>query len=161
MSKFSTKHPMPVDTREKVLEILHKRLYDTIDLQNQIKIAHWNVKGPSFIGLHKLFDEIYTNVIGYVDEIAERITTLGDLTTQTVHEVSKKTSLKPYPTDIINGKDHVEAISNALSIYSKNIREDVKKLGDLDPRTEDMFIDISQTVEQYLWFVESHAQADS
>jgi len=43
-------------TRADVIVILNARLADSIDLMHQAKQAHWNVKGPSFIALHTLFD---------------------------------------------------------------------------------------------------------
>jgi starvation-inducible DNA-binding protein len=52
---------------------MNQRLSDAIDLQMQMKQAHWNVKGPHFIGLHELFDQIDEAVESYVDLIAERI----------------------------------------------------------------------------------------
>ena len=61
---YRTQNDIAEETREKLIEILNRRLADAIDLQLQGKQAHWNVKGPNFIGLHKLFDEI-------VEEVAE------------------------------------------------------------------------------------------
>ena len=55
---FKTKNDLPEVTRVKVVELLNARLADCKDLQTQAKQAHWNVKGPNFIALHKLFDEI-------------------------------------------------------------------------------------------------------
>ena len=69
---FETKNDLSVSIREQSIELLNARLADCIDLQTQVKQAHWNVKGREFIGLHKLFDEIYDAVRDYVDEIAER-----------------------------------------------------------------------------------------
>ena len=51
---------------------LNQKLADIIDLQTQLKQAHWNVKGPHFIGLHELFDKIAEDLESYVDMIAER-----------------------------------------------------------------------------------------
>jgi hypothetical protein len=45
----------------------YRRLADAIDLQLQLKQAHWSVKGPHFIGLHELFDKIAEEVETYVD----------------------------------------------------------------------------------------------
>jgi DNA-binding ferritin-like protein len=61
--------------------LLITRLADCIDLQTQTKHAHWNVKGPSFIALHELFDKFNEEVEDYVDEIArasEAATAPGD-----------------------------------------------------------------------------------
>ena len=59
-------------TRRKVTDLLNARLADAIDLQTQAKHAHWNVKGPSFIALHKLFDDIAENIEEHIDTLAER-----------------------------------------------------------------------------------------
>src|SRR5260370_507612 len=74
---FKTKNDIPEATRVKVVELLNARLADCIDLQTQIKQAHWNVKGPNFIALHELFDKINEEVEDYVDDIAERAAQLG------------------------------------------------------------------------------------
>ena len=55
---FPTKNDLPEDKRVEVIGLLNQRLAEAIDLQTQCKQAHWNVKGPSFIGLHKLFDDV-------------------------------------------------------------------------------------------------------
>jgi hypothetical protein len=59
-------------TPARLVEMLNARLADAIDLQTQMKQVHWNVKGPSFIALHKLFDKLHEDVENYVDLIAER-----------------------------------------------------------------------------------------
>src|SRR6266702_7859121 len=74
---FDTKIDLSSTTREKAVELLNARLADCIDLQTQVKHAHWNVKGQDFIALHKLFDEINEAVEEYVDDIAERAVQLG------------------------------------------------------------------------------------
>ena len=64
---FNTKNDLSEATRVKVVELLNARLADCIDLQTQIKHAHWNVKGPSFIALHELFDGVAGQVADYAD----------------------------------------------------------------------------------------------
>src|SRR5262249_21348715 len=59
---FKTKNDLPEATRAKAVELLNARLADCIDLQTQTKQAHWNVKGPTFIALHELFDKINEEV---------------------------------------------------------------------------------------------------
>ena len=74
---FETENDISKDRRVQLIELLNQRLASAVDLQMQMKQAHWNVKGPSFIGLHELFDKVAEAVEGYVDEIAERIVQLG------------------------------------------------------------------------------------
>src|SRR5438034_1880070 len=69
---YTTKNDLPEATRREGVALLNQRLDDCIDLQAQSKQAHWNVKGPSFIALHKLFDDIHASVTEYSDLLAER-----------------------------------------------------------------------------------------
>src|SRR3569833_3615675 len=108
---FETRNDIPAATRKSVNELLKARLADAIDLGTQIKHAHWNVKGPSFIALHELFDKVAESVEDQVDTIAERVTALGGTARGTLASISRTTSLKPYPEEISDGMDHVEALS--------------------------------------------------
>ena len=57
-----TKNDLPIKTQSEMIKLLNARLSDAIDLELQTKQAHWNVKGPSFIGLHELFDKLAEEV---------------------------------------------------------------------------------------------------
>src|SRR5258705_5298466 len=74
---YETENDLPKDARVELIGILNQRLADSIYLQMQLKQAHWNVKGPHFIGLHELFDQIDEAVEGYVDFVAEGIVATG------------------------------------------------------------------------------------
>lgn len=155
---LKTKNSLDAKTRQKVTELLQDRLVDAIDLQTQLKQAHWNIKGPHFIGLHKLFDEINEDVEEYVDELAERAVQLGAIVHGTARAVAKGSSLKEYPLDIIADHDHVQAVSDALALFGKLVREAIDKAdsaGDKD--TADLFTEVSRGIDKWLWFVEAHA----
>src|SRR5882724_11655828 len=93
---YPTKNDLPESSRINAIGLLNQRLADCIDLQTQCKQAHWNVKGPSFIALHKLFDEINEDVEEYVDLIAERVVQLGGVAEGTVAVVAKRSTLINY-----------------------------------------------------------------
>jgi starvation-inducible DNA-binding protein len=154
---LKTKNDLPLKTRQSVCDILQARLADAIDLQTQMKQAHWNIKGPHFIGLHKLFDDINSDVQEYIDEIAERAVQLGAIVHGTARSVAKQSSLKEYPLDIVQDSDHVAAVSDALAGFGKNVRvaiDQTDEAGDKD--TADLFTGISRGVDKWLWFVEAH-----
>ncbi|MBL8857712.1 MAG: DNA starvation/stationary phase protection protein Dps [Planctomycetes bacterium] len=162
----STMHPTKIDlsekSRAKVIELLNANLASAIDLHCQAKQAHWNVKGPQFIALHELFDTVATVVEGGIDVIAERAVILGGTAQGTVQTVGKRSALKPYPTDIAKGSDHVEALASALAVYGKSVRaaiDTATEAGDAD--TADLFTGISREIDKHLWFVEAHSQAKS
>jgi starvation-inducible DNA-binding protein len=158
---FKTKNDLSEAIRTKVVRLLNGRLADAIDLQTQTKQAHWNVKGPNFIGLHELFDKINEEVDEYVDEIAERAVQLGGVAEGTARVVAKRSTLPEYPLNIADGHSHVEALSSALAAFGKAARKAINEandLGDLD--TGDLFTEVSRGIDKWLWFVEAHLQAE-
>jgi starvation-inducible DNA-binding protein len=158
---FKTKNDLPESARVKVIELLNARLADCKDLQTQTKQAHWNVKGPHFIGLHELFDKINEEIDEYVDEIAERAVQLGGVAEGTARVVAKRSSLPEYPLNIADGRAHVDALSSALAAFGKLARKAIGEsndLGDLD--TADLFTEVSRGIDKWLWFVEAHLQAE-
>ena len=157
---FKTNNDLPEDVRARVVELLNARLADAVDLQTQTKQAHWNVKGPSFIALHELFDKVNEAVEDYVDDIAERAVQLGGMAEGTARMVAQRSSLADY-AKAADGRSHVEALSSALAAFGKSVRKavsDAAKLGDLD--TADLFTEISCDIDKWLWFVEAHLQAE-
>src|SRR5437899_4329851 len=102
---YETLNDLPESARAQVIDLLNARLADAIDLQTQMKQAHWNVKGPNFIGLHELFDKINEEVEDYVDELAERAVQLGGVAVGTARSAAQRSQLKEYPLQIANGRD--------------------------------------------------------
>ena len=156
---YETKNDLAHDTRVEVIALLNQRLAEAIDLQTQCKQAHWNVKGPSFIGLHKLFDDINEDVEGYVDLIAERVVQLGGVAEGTIGAVEQRSKLPDYPIGIATGPEHVAALSDALSAFGRAARITIAEMDELeDADSADMLTDISRGVDKWLWFVEAHQQ---
>ncbi|MCY7347492.1 MAG: DNA starvation/stationary phase protection protein Dps [Pyrinomonadaceae bacterium] len=156
----NTKNDLSRGSREEVIEHLNARLADAIDLKTQAKQAHWNVKGPHFIGLHELFDQVATAAEAHTDLIAERVTALGGTAMGTARVVAQKSSLAEYPLEIFDGAAHVDALSTALADFGKRVRQnisDTDELGDKD--TADLFTEVSREIDKLLWFVEAHLQA--
>jgi starvation-inducible DNA-binding protein len=156
-----TRNDLGQKTRTKVIDLLNARLADTIDLYLQTKQAHWNVKGPSFIALHELFDKLGEEAEDYIDDMAERIVALGGVAHGTVAAVAGRSKLEPYPENLSDGRDHVEALANAYAATGKGVRkaiDDASKAGDAD--TSDLFTGISRGLDKALWFIEAHVQAD-
>jgi len=156
---YETKNPLPAETRAKAVRLLNHRLADSIDLQSQCKQAHWNVKGPQFIALHKLFDEIYEATEEYIDLIAERVVQLGGIAEGTIRVASARSTLTEYPLVISSGEEHVAALSDVLAQFSGKAREAIDELEELeDPDSMDILTEVSRGVDQWLWFVEAHQQ---
>jgi starvation-inducible DNA-binding protein len=157
---YETENDLPKAARVELNALINQRLADAIDLQMQLKQAHWNVKGPNFIGLHELFDKISEDVESYVDMIAERIVQLGGIAEGTVRSAAARSRLEEYPLTIGDGSAHVAAVAKALSTFGREARVSINEadaLGDAD--TADIFTEISRGVDKWLWFVEAHSQA--
>lgn len=154
-----TRNDLPKTTRTQMIELLNARLADAIDLYNQVKQAHWNVKGMQFIALHELFDKICEAVEDGVDELAERAVQLGGVAEGTVQAVVKRTTLAPYPLELKAGRDHVDRLAKALAAYGKSLRAAIQTAADAgDADTSDLFTELSRAADKQLWFVEAHLQ---
>jgi starvation-inducible DNA-binding protein len=157
---YPTQNDLPVDLRTELNALMNLRLASAVDLQFQMKQAHWNVKGPSFIGLHKLFDDIHEAVEDYVDMIAERIVQLGGIAEGTVRVAAKRSRLEEYPLTLSEGMAHVSAVAAALATFGKEARATIEEANAFDDAdTADLFTEISRGIDKWLWFVEAHSQA--
>ena len=151
---------MNAQTRSAMISLLNQQLADVIDLGLQTRQAHWNVKGPHFIGLHELFDRAAEQVEDFTDEIAERAVELGGIAFGTVQAVSKNSRLTAYPLDLASGIGHVTALSDALAKFCATTRAAIDmagKAGDAD--TADLFTEVSRGVDKLLWMIEAHLQS--
>jgi starvation-inducible DNA-binding protein len=156
---YKSKIDLSEKIRRNVIDLLNDRLADAIDLQSQAKQAHWNVKGPNFIALHELFDKISGVLLEQIDDIAERITSLGGTAQGTVAVAAKRSKLKNYPLNITSGKVHLSYLSTQLAVYGKAVRAAIDataQVGDAD--TADLLTGISRDADKYLWFLEAHLQ---
>lgn len=156
---YRTKNDLPWATRAQVADLLNQRLADCIDLQTQCKQAHWNMKGPNFIALHKLFDEINDAVEDYVDLLAERIAQLGGIAEGTARVVAERSALEPYPLVLERGEEHIEALSSALAAFGRTARIGIDEMDELeDAVSSDILTEIARGNDKWLWFVEAHLQ---
>src|SRR5262245_48558292 len=100
-----------------MVALLNQQFADAIDLAYQAKQAHWNVKGPTFIALHELFDEVVEEIEEHVDDLAERAVQLGGIAHGTVRVAAGKSRLGEYPLAISSGEEHVTSLSSALATF--------------------------------------------
>ena len=155
---FTTRNDLPAGSRVQVAALLNRRLADALDLQSQCKQAHWNVKGPQFIALHKLFDDVYAGVTEYVDLLAERIVQLGGVAYGTVRDAAETSELDEYPASISSGEEHVKTLSAALAASGSRMRRAIDETDELDDvASSDICTEITRGTDKWLWFVEAHA----
>ena len=157
---YATRNGLPEAARAQLVALLNGRLADAVDLQTQCKQAHWNVKGPSFIALHKLFDEIHGSVEQYVDLLAERVVQLGGVAEGTARVAAARSELDEYPISMAPGDGHVKSLSSALAALGSRMRFAIQEADELeDAGSADICTEITRGLDKWLWFVEAHLQA--
>jgi starvation-inducible DNA-binding protein len=157
---FKTSVDIPEKQRTPLIELLNRRLADTIDLKTQTKQAHWNVKGIQFLQLHELFDSIAGHLEAASDMIAERVTALGGVAEGTARQAAARSEIQEYDLQAVDGKEHVRALSQRLAALSNAARaaiDESDRLG--DKGTADLFTEIVREADKDLWFLEAHIQA--
>jgi starvation-inducible DNA-binding protein len=145
---------LPEDTRVKVADQLNARLSDGLDLHSQIKVAHWNIKGPQFAALHPLFETFAVSLAAFNDSLAERAVTLGARAYGTARHVAKTSTLPDYPQDTSRDLEHVKLLAERFDKYLDGVRETRstgEKLGDTD--TVDLLTGIVTEFEKNAWFL--------
>jgi starvation-inducible DNA-binding protein len=147
------------NAKSAVIDIMNARLADAIDLSLIIKQAHWNLKGPQFIGVHEMLDMFRAAVDEHVDTIAERVAQLDGIALGTSQVVAKATKLDPYPTEIRKVTDHLSALADRYATLANQVREDIdntEEAGDAD--AADILTAFSRELDKELWFIKSHLE---
>ncbi|MCJ2011232.1 DNA starvation/stationary phase protection protein Dps [Methylobacterium sp. J-076] len=141
------------------IEALNARLADGIDLSLAIKQAHWNLKGPQFIGVHLMLDGFRDEIDALNDKVAERAVQLGGTALGTAQVVAGDTKLPAYPTGIYAIADHIAALIDSYAAYANAVRENIDQTDEAgDADTADLFTEVSRAVDKQLWFLEAHVQ---
>ena len=157
----TTRNDVPSNAKQVSIGVLQACLVDTIDLYNATRQAHWNVKGPHFGELHKLFEEFYRALQESTDDLAERIVQLGGTANGVTQTLAASTRLPPYPTDVYAGMDHVVQLADRYAMVGKALREGIDttdEAGDAD--TADLLTEQSRAADKMLWMIEAHLPQD-
>lgn len=140
--------------RARITEQLNSLLATGLDLYTQIKVAHWNVKGPHFAPLHAMFEGFGTQLLGFTDDIAERAVTLGALAQGTARQAAATSVLPEYDPKATRGLEHVRLLSMRFRIFvdqARSVRDRAAELG--DPETVDLLQDVVASFEKNGWFL--------
>lgn len=154
---IATRNTLSQAIRTKSVALLNRHLSAAIDLHAQLKQAHWNLRGPSFIAVHELFDKLAGEADATGDKLAERAAQLGGPAEGTVQTAAERSFLPPYKLGLANEKDHLGAVAGALAAFGDSVRKAIDEAaGCGDAGTADLFTEISRGVDYDLWLVESH-----
>lgn len=153
----STRIDIASNSRAKIAAMLNQLLADTTDMHLRTKHAHWNVKGPNFIALHKYFDELYSVIGAHVDEVAERIAAVGGFVEGRLSDAAGSSRLKQFPTDAQDGMAVVRALADSLGQVCNATRDGIESAEELeDAVTADVLTGMAGELDKHLWFLEAH-----
>lgn len=142
------------NTAKDMVALLNENLAPVIDLTLAVKQAHWNIKGPNFIGVHLLLDEVAARLQDISDTMAERAVILGGIAKGTTQVVAKETSLDPYPVEETDISAHLKALTERYKDLGARIRKAIGAAGDAgDEDTADLFTAASRVVDKDAWFI--------
>jgi starvation-inducible DNA-binding protein len=151
---YRSPSPLSEAARQEVAGALNARLADGLDLHSQIKVAHWNIKGPNFAALHPLFETFAVSLAAHNDAVAERAVTLGAQVYGTVRAVAKASSLPEYPGETKKDLEHVKLLAERIESYlagARAGRDVAEKQKDQD--TVDLLTGIIVEFEKHAWFL--------
>jgi starvation-inducible DNA-binding protein len=151
---YKTPSHLPEAGRAELIRTLNERLVDGLDLHGDLKIAHWNVRGPQFPALHPLFEQLATELARHNDAIAERAVTLGGLAAGTSRHVARTSRLADYPLDVTRDGEHVRLLAERFDTYLEGLRASRtvgEQHGDTD--TVDLLTGTISAFEKHAWFL--------
>jgi starvation-inducible DNA-binding protein len=138
--------------------ILSKLLADEFVLYTKTRNAHWNVEGIDFLSKHKFFEGQYEQLDEIMDNVAERIRTIGEYAPGTLRqflELTHLTELARIKNDSASFIRELLADHESIIIY---LRENVSKLAEEfhDYGTSDFITQLMETHEKMAWFLRAH-----
>ena len=145
---------------EKITGILNSTLADEYLLLTKTKNYHWNVVDPRFNDLHKFFDEQYGQISEIVDEVAERVRSIGGKTIATMTEFLQITRLKENPSEYPNANTMLENLLNDHETIVRQLRKDLETCEQLgDAGTTDFLTGIMEEHEKMAWMLRSFLES--
>lgn len=151
---FRSPSQLSESSRKAVADTLNARLADTLDLHSQVKVAHWNIKGPQFASLHPLFETFAVSLLAHGDTFAERAVTLGAKAYGTTRHVARSSTLEEYPQETTRDLEHVRLLADRFDAFlvglraSRAVAEEHK-----DTDTVDVLTGVITEFEKHSWFL--------
>ncbi len=159
-SLYRSPSPLPEQSRSVIIAALNERLVDGLDLHSQIKVAHWNIKGPQFAALHPLFETFAVSLATHNDSIAERAVTLGGKAYGTSRHVGKTSKLPDYPQETTRDMEHVKLLAERIEVYLDGLRQSRKLFIDQgDDDSEGLVTGIITEFEKHAWFLRASLES--
>lgn len=151
------------EQRQGVIDLLNHDLSDAYLLLVKTKKFHWDVVGPQFLTLHKLWEEHYNVLTENIDAIAERIRSRGGYPIGTMKGFLELTSLDEHPGDVPMATGMVEILIGDHEQVIRNLRDHIDLCGESfhDVGTADFLTGLMEQHEQIAWMLRSFIEGES
>ncbi|UFN49751.1 DNA starvation/stationary phase protection protein Dps [Roseomonas sp. OT10] len=156
-TRWSTRNSVGENAKNVSLTTLQALLVDSIDLYNATRMAHWNLKGSNFIGVHEMLEKFYDALNEQTDMLAERAVLLGGVPNGTSQNVAGSSRLAPYPADLLDSMEHLRELADRYAQVGKALRDGIDETDDAgDADTSDLLTELSRAIDKNLWMIEAH-----
>lgn len=151
---YKSPSPLGEGAKKALADTLNAVLADGLDLHAQIKVAHWNVKGPHFAALHPLFESFAIGLAAHNDAIAERAVTLGGRAYGTARHVARVSRIPEYPAEATRDLEHVALLAERIEAYLNGVRASRRVAQEnADDDTFDLLTGVVSEFEKHAWFL--------
>lgn len=149
---------LSAEVGRQVADLLQQRLLALVDLSLTLKHIHWNVVGPNFIGIHKMLDPQHAGVQAMVDDLAERIATLGGVPSGLAGRIVSARTWDDYALDRADALAHLGALDLVYQGVIIDHRHAIAASEEIDAVSQDLLIGECGVLERYHWFVRAHLE---
>ena len=146
------------DSLTKVAHLLNGFLADEYLLYLKARNAHWNVEGPDFHSMHKYFEEQYKQLDEIMDEVAERIRTLGHYAPAAMKVYLDLTHLTEQSREKNDGVGFIKDLLGDHESIITRLRENINQFANdfRDSGTSDFITGLMKTHEKIAWMLRAH-----
>lgn len=144
--------------RKPVIDILNRLLADEVVLYVKARNFHWNVEGPDFQELHKLFEDQYEQLDEIMDEVAERTRALDGYASGSLGEFAAATRLKETKGGRVSAKEMLAQLLADHHTVIRNLRTEAAEVGGkhADAGTEDFLVGLMEQHEKLAWMLRAY-----
>ena len=142
-------------TQSQVVEKLNQLLINYQVHYQNLRLFHWNVKGPFFFILHEKFEELYNEAALKVDEVAERILALGGMPKGSLKNILSNADVESH-AETMEANNMVSEIVDANEILTQSVSEVLKAAeAEGDEGTLDIFTSYIQELQKQNWMLKA------
>jgi starvation-inducible DNA-binding protein len=143
---------------KEVATLLNKILANEYLIYTKTRAAHWNIEGPNFIGLHLFFQTQYEELDGTINDIAERVRSLGHFTLSSLKDFLAVTDLLENHEVFGSQARVISALLDGHETIIRTIRNEIATISDKnrDLGTADFVTGIVEKHEKMVWMLRAH-----